>query len=302
MITGFLFFSKIKAVRGKLDLNRFFLGRVVRLYPVWLFSVLCMYGEGLWASKFRIHEYLIPNLDKWLFFVGAGINQVADTPMLNASVQWSLMYEWLFYLSIPAIAFFWLKLGLKTWVIFIAVVLSLWLRCSPVESPYFDASLIAPFILGGFVSELSRLEFVRSRAKTVPVTAAIIVLFLLFISNYQSAYSLSAYMLLAAIFLPICAGNDLFGFLRWQPVVYLGEISYDIYLFHGITLYTLFRLIFRNQLERAVSEWQVLMLMLLSTLAVITVSSLVHFIIERPSMKLVGKIYGIDRTQELAAP
>ena len=304
MITGFLFFGKIKAVRGNLDLNKFFIGRVFRLYPVWLFSVLCIYGEGLWASHFHIKEYLVPNLDKWLFFIGAGVNQVLDTPMLNASVQWSLIYEWIFYLSIPIVACVWKRFGLKTWVVFYLTVLTLWLRATPFHIPNndFDFSLLAPFALGGLASELSRLEFVRTHAKTLPVTIGMFVLFAIFITMFTSAYSLAAYLLLAAMFLPICAGNDIFGFLKWKPVVFLGDISYDIYLFHGITLYTLFRLIFRNLLERSVNDWQVFLCMLLSTICVIVVSSLVHYFVERPSLKLAGKIYNIDRTQELAAP
>jgi peptidoglycan/LPS O-acetylase OafA/YrhL len=304
MITGFLFFGKIKAVRGNLDLNKFYIGRVFRLYPVWLFSVLCIYIEGLWASHFQVREYLVPNLDKWLFFIGAGVNQVLDTPMLNASVQWSLIYEWIFYLSIPAVAFVWKRLGLGTWVVFYLTVLTLWLRATPFHIPNndFDLTLFAPFALGGLASELARLEFVRRHAKTLKVTGAMLVILALFLVSFMSAYSLAAYLLLAAFFLPICAGNDIFGFLKWKPLVFLGEISYDIYLFHGITLYTLYRLIFRHLMEKTTTDWQVFLCMLSSMICVVIVSSLVHYFVERPALKMVGKLYNIDRTQELAAP
>ena len=40
MVTGFLFFGKVKATRGELDLDRFFIGRVFRLVPVYAVSVV----------------------------------------------------------------------------------------------------------------------------------------------------------------------------------------------------------------------------------------------------------------------
>ena len=48
---------------------------------------------------------------------------------------------------------------------------------------------------------------------------------------------------LAIAFVPIACGNTVFGSLKWNFVKYLGDISYSIYLMHGLLLYVIFELV-----------------------------------------------------------
>jgi len=59
----------------------------------------------------------------------------------------------------------------------------------------------------------------------------------------QPDYSLKQMLALALPFAAMVAGNDLFGLLRSRGLKVLGEISYSLYLTHGLLLYALFTLL-----------------------------------------------------------
>lgn len=300
MITGFLFFGKIRSSRGHLDFNKFYISRLFRLYPAFLFSVFCMYLMAFWFTHFKVQGELFEPLDKWFIFQQEAINGVGETGAFNASVQWTLSYEWFFYLLLPIIAYLWKKLDLQPWAIFYLCAVTLFFRYSPCTLPIlgFDCSLLAPFALGGLVSEVCRLEIVRSHANSLTTTFLLGALAVIFLNTYSSAYSLGAYVILAVMFLPICAGNNFFGLLSSGPMVFLGEISYDIYLFHGIVNYTLFIFILPGSMEATKSQGYLFLLMILATIGTVALSSLVHFFIERPFLKL-GSIIGRSKVHEL---
>jgi peptidoglycan/LPS O-acetylase OafA/YrhL len=304
MITGFLFFGKIKAVRGHMDFNKFYVSRLFRLYPVFLLSVFAMYIVALCKTHFKLNGPLFDPLDSWFFFQQAAINGIGETGAFNASVQWTLTYEWFFYLLLPIVAYFWRKLDLSPWVIFYLAVIMLYFRYAPCTIPIvgLDSSLLAPFALGGLVSEVSRIKIVRTHANTTTTTVLLGILLAVFLSNWSTAYSMSAYIVLAVMFLPICAGNNFFGFLNSGPMVFLGEISYDIYLFHGIVNYSLYVLILPGVMDGNISQARLFWFMLLATVVTVAVSSLAHFLVERPFLNLGASITRKDRIQELAAP
>ena len=120
--------------------------------------------------------------------------------------------------------------------------------------------------------------------------------------GFNSAYSISAYLLLFAFFTPVALGNSLFGLLRLRTVIFLGEISYDIYLFNGIVLFTTFTILMPTALEHAGTDGRLLSLMLIAGVGVLVVSTLVHLGVERPMLRLGGRLSPIDRLQQLAAP
>src|SRR5438067_516673 len=101
--------------------------------------------------------------------------------------------------------------------------------------PYLDlnSGLFAPFVLGGLASEVGRIAILR-RVAVGPWGAVLSIAGLASLFGaYSTAYTVSAYLILFVFFVPVALGNSLFGLLRLRAVVFLGEVSYDVYMLHG---------------------------------------------------------------------
>ena len=104
MITGFLFFTKINNSRGSLNWLALYSSRFFRIVPLYLaafFIVLIFVFE---ATGYELHTsigQLFKDLTKWGLFIGGFINDFGDTKRIIAGVDWTLKYEWLFYLLLP---------------------------------------------------------------------------------------------------------------------------------------------------------------------------------------------------------
>ncbi len=304
MITGFLFFGKIKAVHGTIDLNRFFIGRFFRIVPVYVVSVTLVYLCTFAVTGFRLDSPLEASLDSWAFFHAAPINGYPFSPLINAGVVWTLSYEWVFYFSIPILALLWRKLGLRSWVLALAAIFAFYCKRNGIVIPYadLDAGLFSPFVLGGLAGEVVRLTPVRRAANGPWGTGMALAAVALLFSAFSTAYSLSAFLVLFAFFVPVAAGNSLFGLLRMRPVVFLGEVSYGIYMLHGIVLFLMFTLLSPNALGGAHSQGRLLSLMLIAAAGVVGLSTVVHILVERPFLLIGRKLAPIDAVQTLAAP
>ena len=304
MITGFLFFGKIKAVRGAIDLNRFFVGRFFRIVPVYATSVGLVYLSTAAVTGYRLDLPLEQSLDQWTFFHAAPINGYPFSTLINAGVVWTLSYEWVFYFSIPVIAWLWSRANLKAWALALAAVLTLYFKRNGVTIPYtdLDAGLFAPFVLGGLANEVIRLAPVRRFVRGWWGAALSLAAAALLFTAFSTAYSVSAFVVLFAFFIPIAAGNSVFGLLRLRAVVFLGEISYDVYMLHGIVLFFLFTILMPHALQAAHSQGRMLSLMLIAAGSVLLLSTAAHLTVERPMLRLGRKVVPIDEVQALAAP
>ena len=304
MITGFLFFGKIRAVRGHIDLNRFYFGRVFRIVPVYAVSVSLVYLMTFFETGFHINRTLQFSLDQWVFFHSAVINDYPASPLINAAVTWTLVYEWVFYFSIPAIAFLWSKLGLQSWAVALATFLALYLQRNGVAVPYLelDCGQFAAFVLGGLAGEVGRIPALRRAAVGGWGAALSITALSVLLGAFSTAYSVSGYLILFVFFVPIALGNSIFGLLRLRAVGFLGDISYDVYLLHGIVLFAVFTIAMPNALQNAHTPWQMLSLMLIAAAAVIAASLTVHLAVEKPMLRLGRKLVLIDNVQSLSAP
>ena len=100
-------------------------------------------------------------------------------------------------------------------------------------------------------------------------------------------------MLLTLFFLTIVSGNSLFGLLNLKTSKILGEISYSIYLIHGIILYIIFSIIFPNLIyDYSKVEYMILFPTILMCIIIISIFSYKY--IEYP-MILKGKEYKSTR-------
>lgn len=107
-------------------------------------------------------------------------------------------------------------------------------------------------------------------------------------------------MLITFIFFIIAAGNTCFGILVHPISKFLGEISYGIYLLHGLVRFVMFKFVFKlNSVDQlsAFGYWGIVYLCLV---IVLTLAYFSYTFLEHPAMQQVNKITQVIRSNWLA--
>jgi peptidoglycan/LPS O-acetylase OafA/YrhL len=289
MITGLLFFSKL--LEGKqrpIDWLRLYLSRLLRLTPLYLFALLLLGSIVAVESRFVLKDpplMVLRQALEWLSFTSVGpqnpvVNQLESTAAITSGVVWSLRYEWLFYAALPL-------LGLTVSVV------------APWRYRILSAVAICVLVLGGDAfSKTHLLAFgggiaaaVMARNSTLVALAQKPWAALLGLGTaaagvalFPHAYQLPVEALLAVTFFVIAAGNQRFGVLTQPLSRALGDISYGIYLLHGIVLYVAFHYVVglpRATHLSAVQHWAVVCA---SGVVVLALASFTFRYIEKPAM------------------
>lgn len=243
MITAFLFTSKVlDSQKRPIDWIRLYVSRVMRLFPLYalaitilLFMVADLTGWTLEVSPLQ----LIRQVLSWVSFTLAGgppVNGLSDTSNLIARVTWSLRYEWWFYLSLPAIgcllgrrsALVWMAFGFFNFLLF-----KLGWRL--------DWARLLPFLGGIVAAHAVKSEWLCRFARVRAVGLLVLACLAATITLTPTAYTPAAVLLLSVAFVLIACGNDVFGGLSAASSRMLGEMTYSIYLLHGLLLSFVFR-------------------------------------------------------------
>ena len=245
MITGFLFWSKLIDGRKKpIDWTRLFVSRVLRLTPLYLFALMLLVIVVAWLSNFSLVDppiKLLNGLARWASFTTLGnpdLNGVKDTSRIVASVIWTLPYEWFFYISLPLFALPFRMPSPRLYVILGAMGIVGAVLCNKTEP-----AIISWFASGAVAAFLVRSKFFRSIAVLKVSALLAITCVVIAVSCCRSVHHLKALVLLSVAFTIIACGNSLFGLLTNAVSRTLGEMSYSIYLLHGIVLFVAFNLI-----------------------------------------------------------
>ncbi|MBY0369872.1 acyltransferase [bacterium] len=315
-LSGFLFWSKLMTAHesGKpFAWARFFRSRFCRMVPAYLVSfgvvlfIVSLRAQGDWKESF---PKIAGEIARWVTFgipdgTFPAINQDPHSQIINAAVTWTLRYEWLFIFSLPLLFWFAAKHRLLALMPLLAAVYFILRR------PVFGTAIadgtagwyvhtilgFLTFLGSGFGGGMLTAYFLRlcknkawlkHPAVTVVLLASLCGLF------YGPIPWLSLPLhrtLLLLVFMPIAAGNTVFGFLEWRTTRALGLISYSIYLFHGIVLYTVTTAV--NQFY-PIAEMEFSAYWLVATIAATTTVFLSAWVfrgIEYPSMQR-GPRYG----------
>jgi peptidoglycan/LPS O-acetylase OafA/YrhL len=289
MITGFLFFSKLIESKEKpVDWLHLFVSRIVRLYPVYLLSLLFLLIIIGALSQWRINgsaNAVLFEIFQWGTFTVIGrpeINHVPHMENITAGVTWSMIYEWAFYLSLPAMGLIFFRSKVNFFILFLSLVfvliIYLYNPLQPIHFYAFGAGLAAAFLV-------RRENFrVLVTGKLFSVTAMLcLVATVLF---FHGPYEMIPMTLIAVVFIIISAGNNLLGVLTFRISYMLGQISYPLYLLHPIFLFVVFRFVFGfDQVSRlSVSAFWVLIS--IGTPVLLLGCFAVHYFIEQPGMNL----------------
>ena len=258
--------------------------------PCIFFLVILLFSIVLILSNGTLNEALpglLVNSIRWLSFTVLGapnLNGINHTQIIVAGVIWSLPFEWFFYFSLPLLALTvrvkpplpYLVLGFAS-----LIVLLIW---HP-RAPHFFVFYFFAFLGGIMAAFLVRIDTFREFSSKHTTSVLILGLIVTTVMVFPSPYGVVPLVLLALAFSLIAGGNSLFSALTSPVSRTIGEISYSIYLLHGITLFTFFTFIIGRSNAKhfsAITYWSFIVFI---TPILILCSYCTFRFIERPGMQ-----------------
>ncbi len=237
MITAYLFIKKIKS--GKVLWYKLYKSRVFRVVPLYLFAVIItlLYSSFLSSGTASTLEYF-KAIGNWAIFNGGYYPTYFDSNKITAGVTWTLKYEWLFYLLLPTFLIF---IKRKSSIALFLIVITLILFNATFAG--FVAINFMPFAMGWWMTIIE--EKFSDKIKInfdTPIFSSILLLATALALTLHAGTRVglvSIQLSCLVIFFLITRGCSIFGLLRSKPAITLGEVSYSIYLLHGIVIFTL---------------------------------------------------------------
>lgn len=288
IITAFLFTLKLINSKSKqIDWTAYINARLYRLFPMYLFSVGIIFFIAGYLTNFKSRIPFFENLLhllSWIFFnvrKGLSINGLEDSFLFNAGVTWTLPYEWAFYFLLPLIAlFFKIRVNYKTLLLFIASAAIIMIINESSLRHFF------PF-LGGIIAALviSKNKF-GAVLKQKKYAFLAILLILCSVYFFNSGRKPIPIIITTIVFIIIASGNSLFGVLSSNFSRKFGQITYSIYLLHGVLLFVVFYFVIGFERAKDLTDLEFWSIITLSVFPLIFISQLTFKYIEHPLMEL----------------
>jgi peptidoglycan/LPS O-acetylase OafA/YrhL len=268
-----------------IDWTRLYVGRVLRLAPLYLTVMGALFVVVGILSGGSLREpatTLAKSAVKWLGFTVLGhpdLNGVDRTSTILAGVTWSLPYEWFFYLALPALG---LLAGLRVPRAFAALSV-----CSLIGLVAWKPG---PIHLAAFLGGLAAALAVRSaRFRRLctgrGASAATLVTLGTLVTCFDTAYHPAALLLLGGAFCLVAGGCTVFGLLTLDASRRLGEVTYGVYLLHGLTLFVVFRCVLGFEAAAALSSLGYWGLVVALTPILVLLCFIAFRTIEEPAMR-----------------
>ncbi|MGX1308037.1 peptidoglycan/LPS O-acetylase OafA/YrhL [Amorphus suaedae] len=298
MITAFLFIQKIIDSReGGVDWVRVYISRIARIIPLFaltgvLSAIIVAYiSDGRSLSGGVAAN--IKSIIEWFTFGIIGIHGPKTdvegllTSNIMAFVTWSLIYEWFFYFSLPVIA---MVFGVRSSIFPLLLgALGLYglyrLNVDLLFQKYFFAGAVAVFLAKW--SAYRRFSSTFLASCLIIFFAAILVYF--DIDTWSGAWGP---LLLCLVLSTVASGNSIFGILTIRPAIFLGDISFSIYMLHGIVLYIVINIFFGAGRFRSMGPNEYWLVVVMITPFLVGVCFVSYVLVERPSMRY-GKKFGL---------
>lgn len=274
LITGYLFFSKVQ--KGNILWRQLYLSRVRRIAPLYLFVFIFIISVTLYFRPLTLEN--LPEffkwLRRWLLFHGSSFEGFPSNVVISG-VNWTLTYEWGFYFSLPIWYVLWhRRLFLKWYMVLplsLLVVLYIWKRT--------DHHIYLLFLLA--LPSVYFKEKIRKILDRRTILFDIIqIILLILVVVFSDGYTVIQMIGTAILFSFIANGYSYGEVLNTKGLRKLGEISYSIYLIHGIVLYVLRCYMNNAKIQIGINEFS-LVFPIIFTL-VILISIITYRFIEYP--------------------
>ncbi|MCS2172813.1 acyltransferase [Scandinavium sp. TWS1a] len=236
-ITGFLFYEKISSNKRQ-DWYKFFLSRFKRIAPLYSLAILLLVTITAYNSK-SFGVEMIPGTVKMMAFGLFG--QTYKTASYDGShlitVLWTLPFEWKFYAILPLIA----ALMSTTRTLLLGWSFTIILLCSLLYADVFNVWVY--FVSGAIAavvnSKFNNRKHIMATIFFLMTTAAIVYSAFIDIPKY----GWERFMLSTLFFVSVIMAKP--KILSSKPLVFMGEISYSVYLMH-VFLFFLFGAFIKN--------------------------------------------------------
>lgn len=290
MITGYLFWGRLLNKGQTIDWRNLYVGRLFRIGPLYIFAAvvaiaLSFHRTG-WTVNLPARDVSL-QISKWsaLGFYGQPDVNGYKTGQLLAGVTWTLYYEWLFYLLLPALA---IASNSRSHLALI-VTTSLLIVRLPNFLPEADKYFVLLFLAGMSAASIHR-QYPKLSLKSPFFSVVAIALLVYLCTKFSTAYEALAIAIMAIVFLIVASGSTVFGILTARPALRLGNLSYSIYLLHGLVLTFMFSPKLRLADWSMASTQRYWVTAMLITVALVLVSLGAYQLIEKPGMALGKKI------------
>lgn len=282
MITGAVFYPKIR--RGFYNLNwpAFILTRLCRIVPLTVLSISAVTIIIMLRTGHQPDGIYISEAFTWL--TGQSEPDLLNYPnsgWINAYVLWSIWFEWLFYfLILPICALISSHRGRNgSWII-PALLFLLTVPAHHLLGQFRLWGYLPYFAIGMFASECQShpglATSFRTRPISVAATAGLLIGMTLFFTPYGFAMLLGGFFLVC-----VACGNNLYGLLQLRGALVLGECSFGIYLLHGVLLNVMF--VSGRSVIMMLPIWLLPAFLPIAGFVIVFISGITYLLIERPA-------------------
>ncbi|QEY17068.1 acyltransferase [Cellvibrio sp. KY-GH-1] len=239
-------------------------------------------------SNWELHvapKILLSEINKWILFNGELINAFPETRRIIAGVDWTLKYEWIFYSALPLLAFGGRCIG-KLMALAVAVVVGV-VTAQDLMIGVIKLKFTFCFFMGWMAAILIDQKWISGLVLMYRSGASLLALICLVCGCLVETYSFAQMLISGVAFILLASGANLFGLLELKASKILGDLSFGVYLLHGMLLYVAFTVFdaVDFSLIGYPFYWVIFVFMLIG---VVGLSVAAHLLIERPFM-LIGK-------------
>jgi peptidoglycan/LPS O-acetylase OafA/YrhL len=293
-MTGYLLWKGI-IDRPQFSRTRYLRGRFLRTWPLYAVAITLVFVFALAQTGFHIlvplPKFIISYI-AWLAFalpMGAGnaINGNHDITSLGAGVFWTLQMDWVYYLILPFLIWFTRRSWRLLLILIPAAVIYKVLHLHPYHGALARISVFSTFFFWcfcfGMIAAVIKAQWPEWRwARTRSASAVALVIYVVTLCFIPPAWGRYESLLLFPLFMLIAYGTDFFGLLNTAVAIFMGRISYSIYLLHALVLFS-FIWAFGSRMHLAQLSWLGFWLAIAPLgLLAIGISTLTHRWIEVP--------------------
>jgi len=302
LICGFVIFTS--ATKGDADKLQtqpaldFLVRRMVRIYPLYFACTLILFSIEYGADR-----QTIPLLLRSLLFLPTDNTALPNIFQPTMTVGWSITYEIIFYATFAAALCFRTNVlqALCFWAI--AVILSpailegnIWLDPTFIaQRPSAFLAIAANplnllFVVGVMIGVIYRspLKFPSRRAARWAILCASAICIAQYAFHWNISHGMKGVGLpLAALLLVLVIAEKTERFEMPRALVFLGDISYSIYLIHPITIWMAIGINVYFNLGNPLQGW---FLVVLTTVATIPMAAISYALIEQKLGRRLSRI------------